>query len=183
MYFLQSLPVTATRIIEASTDGVDDPTVPVVVPQEVDAQGASALLVPGAKQLMVKSKGALLATVPGTRKTTASMGSLLYLVPLPSQHLVLNDENGTKLGPLASVMVAHQRLVASLPPLTPWIWMRNEVTGATAALQLTAMPVAPLGMVAVGGPSLVAAFGSFLHWSLLPVVASLRLKPISATEL
>lgn len=61
--------------------------------------------------------------------------------------------------------------------------MRNDVGGATFALQFTAMPVAELGIVAVGGPAWVAAAGLYLHCVLLPVVASFRLNPKSETAL
>ena len=55
MYFLQSVPVTAARIMEASWDAVVAPTLPVVWPHAAAPPGASDLLVPGAKPTMVKS--------------------------------------------------------------------------------------------------------------------------------
>ena len=95
------------------------PTVPVFAPQSAALPGASVLLVPGAKPTTVMSNGEAVVVVPGTRKATPLMGSLLYLVPVVFQQVVLKELNGTKLGPFGSVMVAHQRLVGSVAPLTP----------------------------------------------------------------
>src|SRR3954466_12730199 len=107
MYSLQSVPVTAARWNDAAMEAVVDPSVPARVPHATAPPGASALLVPGAKPTIVKSNGALTATVPGTRKATASMGFAegLNVVPVPSQHFELKLVKGTKLGPCASVIV------------------------------------------------------------------------------
>src|SRR5437764_1229886 len=101
MYFLQSLPVTAARPYDAPIEAVVDPSDPMMVPHAAVPPGASALVVPGANPTMVKSKGASLAMSPGTRKTTASIGSFMYLTGAvaPVQHWVEKALNGAKLGP------------------------------------------------------------------------------------
>src|SRR5512133_1013251 len=125
MYVLQSLPVVTARWVEASLSLVASPwsavcpTVPVRVPHWPAGPGASASLVPGATPTIVMSNGDSAVVVPGTRKATASMGSLLYLVPVVFQQVVLKSVNGMNFWP--SLMVAHHRLLGSVAPLTPWI--------------------------------------------------------------
>ena len=102
-------------------------------------QGASATLVPGAHPLMQKLKG-VADVVPGTMNSTALMGAPAYPVPLPpSQHSVLKLEKGMNTGPDVPVTVAHQRLVGSVAPLGPWIWMRNTVV--VLSVKFSAMPL------------------------------------------
>ena len=58
MYVLQSVPVTAARWNDAVIDAVDEPTVPARRAASRGQPGASVLLVPGAKPMIVKSNGA-----------------------------------------------------------------------------------------------------------------------------
>ena len=125
MYVLQSVPETAVRSVDASVALVAsdrsevEPTVPVLVPHAAGGPGACVTLVPGANPTTVMSNGLAAVVVPGTRKATPLMGSLLYLVPVVFQQVVLKELNGTKLGPFAPGILAHQRLVGSVAPLTP----------------------------------------------------------------
>ena len=48
------------------------------MPQAAAPPGASAAVVPGAKPRIVKSNGAVVLIVPGTKKTTASIASFAY---------------------------------------------------------------------------------------------------------
>ena len=81
------------RLLGKVIEAVAVPRVPVVVPQATAPPGASDALVPGAKPTMVKSKGAVMPTVPGTRKTTASMASLLYLTLFAAMGSVDNSQH------------------------------------------------------------------------------------------
>src|ERR1039457_6010970 len=101
------------------------------------------------------------------------MGSPLYGFPegwpASVQHFVFRLRNGTNVGPIMSVMLAHQRWVGSLKPVCPLSSIR-KTAGAVAAFQSMDIPPALVGKVTPGGRTVPESRVRWTHWLLAPVI-------------